>query len=142
MDRPTPFTVTEPGAGTGALAAGLLGGLRDLGSPLLDAIRYRPVEVESARLAAVRERLAGLGLDQYLADPTMDAAEAGAVVANEVLDALPVHRVVGRPGGLRELLVDDRGRRRLRVASRQHPRPPALAARLAAEGRRRSPTAR
>ena len=49
LGRPSPFTVTEPGAGTGALAAGLLGGLRDLGSPLLGAIRYRPVEVEPAR---------------------------------------------------------------------------------------------
>ena len=29
----------------------------------------------------------------------------GAIVANEVLDALPVHRVIGRPGGLREQLV-------------------------------------
>ena len=50
----------EPGAGTGALAAGLLGGLRDLGSPLLDAIRYRPVEMEAARVAAFRARLAAL----------------------------------------------------------------------------------
>src|SRR5215216_5391571 len=55
--RPDPFIVTEPGAGTGALAAGLLGGLRDLASPIVGAIRYRPVEVEPARLAAVRERL-------------------------------------------------------------------------------------
>ena len=45
MGRPDPFTVTEAGAGTGALAAGLLGGLRDAGSPLLPAIRYRPVEM-------------------------------------------------------------------------------------------------
>jgi SAM-dependent MidA family methyltransferase len=107
LGRPAPFTITEPGAGTGALAAGLLGGLRDDASPLLDALRYRPVEVESARLDALRGRLAIEGLADHLVDDVHESqeAEAGAVVANEVLDALPVHRVVGRPGGLRELLV-------------------------------------
>ena len=62
LGRPEPFTVTEPGAGTGALAAGLLGGLRELDSPLLEAIRYRPVEVEPARLDALRARLIAAGL--------------------------------------------------------------------------------
>ena len=39
-------------------------------------------------------------------DALADGAPAvGAVVANEVLDALPVHRVIGRPGGIREQLV-------------------------------------
>lgn len=107
LGRPAPFTVTEPGAGTGAMASGLLGGLRDDASPLLDAVLYRPVEVEPARIAALRARLAADGLDGRLAvaPPPSEAVETGAVVANEVLDALPVHRVVGRAGGLRELLV-------------------------------------
>lgn len=138
MGRPGTFTVTEPGAGTGALAAGLLGGLRDLGSPLFKAIRYRPVEVEPARLDALRERLASAGLADRLespADPARpDAASViGAVVANEVLDALPVHRVIGRPDGLRELLVtiDDTGAFAWVEAE---PTTPALAARLAVEG--------
>ncbi len=145
MGRPAAFTVTEPGAGTGALAAGLLGGLRDLGSPLFEAIRYRPVEVEPARLDALRERLAAAGLGSRLA-PDAGAADAdaidaapraatviGAVVANEVLDALPVHRVIGRPEGLRELLVttNDAGAFAWHEAE---PTTPALAARLAAEG--------
>jgi SAM-dependent MidA family methyltransferase len=107
LGRPAPFTITEPGAGTGALAAGLLGGLRDLGSPMLAAIRYRPVERAQERLSAFRDRLAAAGLAGHLAaDPVApDAAETGAVVGNEVLDALPVHRVVGRHDGPCELLV-------------------------------------
>jgi SAM-dependent MidA family methyltransferase len=135
MGRPRPFTVTEPGAGTGALAAGLLGGLRDLQSPLLEAVRYRPVEVEPARLQTLRARLDADGLASFLAtdQATAGAAETGVVVANEVLDALPVHRVVGRPGGIRELLVaTDAG-----GAFAWHegePSTPALADRLAAEG--------
>ena len=133
LGRPDPFTITEPGAGGGALAAGLLGGLRELGSPLLAAVRYRPVEREAVRLRVLRERLAADGLAGHLApDPgPPDAAETGALVANEVLDALPVHRVVGRPDGLRELLVGvDDGRF---VFVEGPPTTPALAARLAAE---------
>lgn len=135
MGRPVPFTVTELGAGSGALAAGLLGGLRDLCSPLLPALRYRPMEVEPARIVALRARLAAEGLDGYLdgGDPPATPIETGAVVANEVLDALPVHRVIGRPGGIGELLVGitaDGGFE----AVEAEPTTPALSERLAAEG--------
>ena len=138
LGRPSPFTISEEGAGTGALAAGLLGGLRDLGSPLLGAVRYRPVEVEGARLEALRMRLAADGLAGHIdGDPPPDRpVETGAVVANEVLDALPVHRVVGRPGlpgGIAELRVgiDADG---AFVAVESPPSTAALGARLADEG--------
>ena len=135
MGRPSPFIVTEPGAGSGALAAGLLGGLRDLGSPLLDAIRYRPVEVEAARVAAFQDRLEADRLAGYIerTAPPATPVETGAVVANEVLDALPVHRVVGRARGIRELLVDRAGDGGF-VAVEAEPTTPALAERLAEEG--------
>lgn len=139
LGRPAPFTVTEAGAGTGAMAAGLLSGLRDDGSPLLSVLRYRPVEVEASRLEALRERLAADGLARRLVEDDAPPAggeaggEAGAVVANEVVDALPVHRVVGRQGGLRELLVGlGPGGRFTWVEA--DPTTPALAARLDAEG--------
>jgi SAM-dependent MidA family methyltransferase len=131
MGRPSPFRVTEAGAGTGALAAGLLGGLRDLGSPLLDAIRYRPLEVEPVRVDQLRARLAEEGLDRHLAADE-DSATAGALVANEVLDALPVHRLIGRPDGPRELLVGlDVGDAFTWIEA--EPTTPDLAARLADE---------
>lgn len=135
LGRPDPFIVTEPGAGTGALAAGLLGGLRDLGSPLLAAIRYRPIDVEAARVTAFRERLAADGLDGHVeaGDPPATPIETGAVVANEVLDALPVHRVVGRADGIRELLVGVTGEGGFEAVEGD-PTTPALAERLAAEG--------
>jgi SAM-dependent MidA family methyltransferase len=143
MGRPAPFVVTEPGAGGGALAAGMLDGLRALGSPLLDALRYRPGDIEPARLITVRDRLVAMGLGDRLvamgpghgpaAEPAAGSGETGAVVANEVLDALPVHRVVGRDGGPRELLVGiaDDGRFEW-VEAELSTR--ALADRLAAEG--------
>jgi SAM-dependent MidA family methyltransferase len=135
MGRPNPFTITEHGAGTGALALGLLGGLRDAGSPLAERMRYRPVEVEPARIGALATRLQTAGLDgALLADEPADTpVETGAVIANEVLDALPVHRVIGHTGGLRELLVTtafDGGFTWLEA----EPSAPALANRLAAEG--------
>ncbi len=132
--RPDPFVVTEPGAGTGALAEGLLDGLRSVDSPLIEAIRYRPLEIEPRRIDAVRTRLETAGLGRYLApdDPPAGPVERGAVVANEVLDALPVHRVVARRGALRELLVGLDGERF--VAVEGEPSTPALGARLAAEG--------
>ena len=134
MGRPTPFSVTEPGAGTGALAAGLLAGLRDDVSPLLDAIRYRPVEVEAARVEALRARLRADGLDAVLIDAAAPAepTESGVVLANEVLDALPVHRVVGRPDGLRELLVSVDADGAFRYVELE-PTAPELAAQLEAE---------
>ncbi len=134
MGRPAPFVVSEPGAGTGALAEGLLAGLQDAASPLAEVIRYRPIELEPARVDAVAARLTAAGLDRYLvAEPAAgDASETGAVVANEVLDALPVHRVVGRSGDIRELLVGlDSGGRFVEVEA--EPTSPALAERLVAE---------
>ena len=136
LGRPAPFTITEPGAGTGAMAAALLGGLRDDASPLLDVVRYRQVEVEPTRLEALRVRLAAEGLGDRLTGDSHDGppeGETGAVIANEVLDALPVHRVVGRPDGLRELLVGlDAESRFVRVEA--EPTTPDLAARLDEEG--------
>jgi SAM-dependent MidA family methyltransferase len=135
LGRPSPFTITEPGAGDGAMAAGLLAGLRDDASPMLGAVRYRPIEVEPARLATLRARLTADRLDAHLTDdgPPAESVEAGAVIANEVLDALPVHRVVRRPDGLRELLVglDEDGHF---AHVEAEPTTPRLAERLAAEG--------
>ena len=96
IDRPPRFVVREHGAGSGALAAGILDGLRRSGSPLLDAIAYQAVDIAPARLDALAARLAETGLDRHL-EP-LDAIPApGAILANELLDALPVHRVEGRP---------------------------------------------
>ena len=135
MGRPRPFVITEPGAGSGALAAGLLGGLRDLRSPMLDAVRYRPVELEAARVAAFQERLTAEGFAGQLetGSPPATPVESGAVVANEVVDALPVHRMVGRADGIRELLVGV-GEGGGFEAVEAEPTTPALAERLATEG--------
>ena len=133
LDRPARFVVREHGAGTGAFAAGILDGLRRSGSPLQEAIRYQPVDASPGRLAALRRRLAAIGLAGHLEG--FDARpEVGAILANELLEALPVHRVEGGPDGdLVERFVTlgpDGGF----LTTLGPPSTPALAARLAAEG--------
>lgn len=134
LDRPGRFVVREHGAGSGALAAGILDGLRRSGSPLLDAISYQAVDVAPARLDALAQRLAQDGLERLL-EPYDVTPARGAVLANELLDALPVHLVEGGPDG--ELLeqfvthAPEAGTFRTVLGA---PSTPALAARLAAEG--------
>ncbi|HUQ44821.1 MAG TPA: SAM-dependent methyltransferase [Candidatus Limnocylindria bacterium] len=98
LDRPVRFVVREHGAGTGAMAAGILDGLRRDGSPLLEAIRYQAIEASPARLDGLQDRLAEQGLAGLLESAT-DRPEEGAILANELLDALPVHRVEGGANG-------------------------------------------
>jgi SAM-dependent MidA family methyltransferase len=90
MGRPEPFVVREYGAGTGTLFLALLDGLLRIDSGLAGAISYQPIEIEGRLPQAEHRR-----------EPF-----AGCVVANEFLDALPVHRVVQQVDGAHELLVD------------------------------------
>lgn len=131
LDRPDPFVVREHGAGEGALAVAILDGLAADRSGLLEAVRYEPVEIEAARTEALTTRLADAGHAGRLDAPGPEPM-TGVVVANEVLDALPVHRVTWRDGELRELLVDRRDGRFVEVEA--EPTRPALAARLDREG--------
>lgn len=129
LGRPDPFAVVEHGAGTGALALPLLRAIED--PALRTAIRYRPVEVDPRRVEAFEAGLSAAGFADVLDGPGADPLP-GVVVANEVLDALPVHRVRRRAGTLREIAVglDPAGAwTELEI----DPTTPALAARLAAE---------
>jgi len=92
LGRPDRFVVREHGAGLGGLALGILDGLRRSGSALLEAVRYQVVELHEGKVEAIRERLTTAGLGDWL-EPADDEPAPGAVLANELLDALPVHRV-------------------------------------------------
>jgi SAM-dependent MidA family methyltransferase len=105
LDRPDPFVVEEHGAGSGALAEAVLRGLERRGSPVLDSIRYVPVEIDARRTEGFEDRLATAGFTDRIGIAGSVGSFAGVVLANEVLDALPVHRIAERDGRLLERFV-------------------------------------
>lgn len=134
LGRPPTLTIREYGAGTGALAAPLIAQLLAVDDGPR-AIRYLVAEVEPLRVEAVAARLAMERLDPERVSVEADRGDPidGLVIANEVLDALPTHRVVIRTGEMREILVglDDEGGL---VDVEAEPTTPELARRLAADG--------
>lgn len=98
--------VLEVGAGSGIMAADLLAGLAELGT-LPD--RYFLLELSADLRQRQRETLARMVpqlLDrvQWL-DSLPEGGFCGVVLANELLDALPVHLFRTEAGGLRERCV-------------------------------------
>jgi SAM-dependent MidA family methyltransferase len=104
LGSPDPFTLREYGAGTGTLALAILDGLRLDNASLLNRLRYDPVEISPERAAELRDELIDAGYGGRLAEPS-DEQLTGCVLANEFLDALPVHRVARIGGALREYYV-------------------------------------
>jgi SAM-dependent MidA family methyltransferase len=143
LGRPRPFHLIEYGAGSGTLALSILQGFRRHGATeLLDVVRYAPIESNPHRRADTERRFeeAGLARSLHVAPASSPAggtsgAEAvpvaGVLIANEFLDAMPVHRVVGRGGSLQELFVAWRDGF---VEVTADPSTPDLAARLADDG--------
>jgi SAM-dependent MidA family methyltransferase len=130
LERPVPFVVREHGAGAGTLGLSILEGLRADGAGLAEVLRYQPIEPNRHRLEELRERWTSAGLADRLA--SSDAPVVGAIIANELLDALPVHRVRMLGGALHELFVTWEADRLVEVPG--PPSTPALADRLAADG--------
>jgi SAM-dependent MidA family methyltransferase len=114
LGRPSRFVVREWGAGRGTLARDVAAGLRADGHPLAGALAWEPVDVAGRHPAPSNGRFDGV------------------VLANELVDALPVHRVVQRAEGLREAWVAWRDGAFEEVEA--EPSTPALAAHLAADG--------
>ncbi|HEY3057781.1 MAG TPA: SAM-dependent methyltransferase [Chloroflexota bacterium] len=88
LGRPRPFRILEYGAGSGALASALM---------KLPGVAYCIEDTSPSLRAVQRARLGDL--------PPINGP-AHLAIANEVLDALPVHRVTVRDGVLRELRVN------------------------------------
>lgn len=131
LDHPDRFVLREYGAGSGTLAASILAGLRTDGSGLVDALVYEPIELNAHRRTQIEARLGPLP------ETSTGAAAspfAGAVLANEFLDALPVHRVEQHDGRLWERFVDWDAAPGNLLERRSEPSTAALAARLARDG--------
>ena len=107
LGRPEPYVVQESGPGGGLFARDLLDWLRDEEPRLYAALEYRLDERSAARQLEQQGRLAHAGhlervrwVDGFRADEPVHL-----VLANELLDALPVHLVRLEGQRLRELYV-------------------------------------
>ena len=106
------FDLVEAGAGNGRLAADILRAAKRRDPAFYEAVRLHLVEAsaearraQAATLGEVADRLASSG-------PALPDSFAGVLVANELLDAMPVHQVVMREDGLREVYVTANAERR------------------------------
>jgi len=105
------FTIIEMGAGKGLLARHLLDAYRRDNPAFLSRVRYVLIERSPAMIAAQRQHLrplldAGVNI-RWAPDLSMfpPGSVTGVILSNELVDAFPVHRVVMRPLGLREIFV-------------------------------------
>jgi SAM-dependent MidA family methyltransferase len=111
LGSPERFTIREYGAGIGGLAYDILAGLSEASPGAFEAVEYRLVDVNETQLAGALDAMAEVGLGAKVTaeiaggDEVLDSI-TGVVLANEVADALPVHRLVhAGAGGIREIHV-------------------------------------
>jgi SAM-dependent MidA family methyltransferase len=111
LGRPAEFWAVESAAGTGRLASYFLDfSAREL-AEFYASLRYVAVEVSAARRAAHSPALApqiSAGRVHFAADLPAEIPD-GCIFSNELLDALPVHRVCVRRGELQEVYVTAEG---------------------------------
>jgi SAM-dependent MidA family methyltransferase len=107
-----PFDLVEAGAGNGRLSADILRAAHRRDPWLYQRTRLHLADASAGARAAEHATLAGGPGDVDVADRLVSSSESlpssfeGVLIANELLDALPVHQVVMRADGLREVYVD------------------------------------
>ncbi len=102
LSRPDPFFVIEPGAGAGLLARDVCNAASDLPEGFGDSLRYTAIDRSPGYRDARGPTLTKITGDA-LRLPFRNVT--GCIISNELLDALPVHRVRMERGTLRELYV-------------------------------------
>lgn len=119
LGSPARFDVIEPGAGRGLLAASVWRYALALDPAWAAALRYTLVDraapdspLRSARGQRLAAELAEIPAPpdavrwaESLAQAASDGPITGCIVSNELVDALPVHRVEARDGRLAEVYV-------------------------------------
>ncbi len=98
LGSPAPFNVIEAGAGDGTLSLDVVEHARILEGGLTDALEYTAVDL--------REPPSDFPSRWIRSGSVPALGGSGVVLANELLDAMPLHRVTLEGGQLRELFVD------------------------------------
>ena len=109
MGSPEDFTIVECGAASGRLACDIMDYLAEREAGLYRDLRLVLVEQEPSLESAQREMLAAHINTLSWVSPDEFAAGnftfSGCLYSNELIDALPVHRVVMAAEGLKEIFV-------------------------------------
>ena len=100
---PDIFTILEPGAHDGSLCLDILDGIESLDPQFAAAVNYLVHEPLSTRRKALQEKLKEKAT--IIAGPEEAQTEIGALVANEILDALPVPLYLKSGNQWNEVLV-------------------------------------
>jgi SAM-dependent MidA family methyltransferase len=112
LARPAQFTIVDGGAAAGALARHILDFAEERLPEFYSALHYFAVEISASRRELAQAALAhhsSAGRASIGAEiPSFDC---GCIFSNELVDALPVHRVAMTAEGLREIFVDADGDR-------------------------------
>jgi SAM-dependent MidA family methyltransferase len=99
------FDLVEAGAGNGQLAADILRAARRSDRSFYHRLQLHLVEASPLARAAQTSTLGEVGERLASSAGELPSSFQGAVLANELLDALPVHQVVMREDGLHEVYV-------------------------------------
>jgi SAM-dependent MidA family methyltransferase len=104
---PAEFMLVEAGAGVGRLAGHILDFCAAKIPAFYGALRYVAVERSAARIeqATVRLQQHGKAGHFIAAVEIPSRIPVGCLFSNELIDALPVHRIIFQEGALKEILV-------------------------------------
>lgn len=104
LGSPPAFDTVEAGPGTGVLARDILTWAMRADDAFAAALRYTLVETSSTLAKRQQATLAADGLTAKLRNK-LPSGVSGCILSNELLDAMPVHRVAFENGALREVYV-------------------------------------
>ena len=99
------FDLVEAGAGNGRLSTDILRAAKRRDPAFYESIHLHLVEASAEARAAQRGTLDEVADRLVSSGPSLPESFEGVLIANELLDALPVHQVVMRAEGLREVYV-------------------------------------
>src|SRR5437867_4346410 len=99
------FDLVEAGAADGRLSADILSAARARSAGFYDSLRLHLIEVSRAARAAQPATLGDIAARLVSSASSLPGSFEGVLIANELLDALPVHQVVMREEGLQEVYV-------------------------------------
>jgi SAM-dependent MidA family methyltransferase len=113
LGRPAEFTLVEVGAGTGRLAGHVLDFSQKQLPEFYLSLRYVAVERSPGRTEQIRNSLQRF-IEEGKCQASIEIPESisvGCLFSNELVDALPVHRVLQQRGKLQEIFVTHDGKK-------------------------------